>query len=388
VITNTSRPRVAFVSNFAQYYRVPLFEALAREFNIDFLFFSRGKEGYWLSQQGVSYGNFKSIELPGVRVWGTSIAPTLATRLWRGDYDVYISGIVGRFALPATFAVARMRRRPFILWSNIWMRIQTPVHRAFFPLTRFFYRHADAIVAGGEHIKRYLESEGADGGRIFSCDNATDNEFYARHVSEAQRTALRERLNVRQGDKIILYLGRLEEAKGLHVLLEAFASLHRSDAVLVFAGVGSDGLYRTRLELQARDLGIAERVRFGGFVPRAETPGWYSLAWVYVLPSITTATFKEPWGLVVNEAFSQGTPVIATDAVGAVGGGMLRHDVEGLVVPERNPQELARAIARVLDNESLRHQLGNAGRRRIDQWTVARMVDGFRQAIELSLCRR
>lgn len=382
------RPRVAFVSNFAQYYRVPLYEALGHEYDVDFLFFSRGEEGYWLPQQGVSYGAFKHIQIPGVRLWGTSINPSLATRLWRGDYDVYLSGIVGRIALPTTYAVARLRGRPFVLWCNIWMRIQTPAHRAFFPLTRFLYRHADSVVAGGEHIKRYLESEGAASGRIFSCDNATDNAFYAQGVSEAQRRALREKLEVGPETRIVLYMGRLEEAKGLHVLLDAFASLDRSDAVLVLAGAGSDVPYRTRLEQQARDLGITERVRFGGFVPRAETPSWYSLAWVYVLPSITTATFKEPWGLVVNEAFSQGTPVIATDAVGAVAGGMLRDGVEGLVVSERNSKALAHAIARILDNETLRHQLGNAARQRVGEWNIARMVAGFRQAIEHSLSSR
>src|SRR5438132_823273 len=117
-----SRPRVAFVTNFAQYYRVPLYEALARELDIEFFFFSRGDESYWLPQQGVSYGNFRYTEVPGLRLAGTSINPKLVSLLGRGDFDVFLSGIVGRFTLPATYAVARARRRPFVLWSNIWMR--------------------------------------------------------------------------------------------------------------------------------------------------------------------------------------------------------------------------------------------------------------------------
>ena len=64
------------------------------------------------------------------------------------------------------------------------------------------------------------------------------------------------------------------------------------------------------------------------------------MADVYVLPSITTRLFKEPWGLVVNEAFNQGVPVIATDAVGAAAGGLVENGVNGFVVPEGNSRAI------------------------------------------------
>jgi hypothetical protein len=77
-------------------------------------------------------------------------------------------------------------------------------------------------------------------------------------------------------------------------------------------------------------------VRFAGYVPSRETRPYYALADLFVLPSITTASFKEPWGLVVNEAFNQGVPVIASDAVGAAAGGLVQSGVNGLIVPERD----------------------------------------------------
>src|SRR5512140_1947922 len=133
------RLRVAFVTNFCQYYRVKLFESLACLYDVEFFFFSAGDESYWLPEHGVALGNFKHHDIPGVRVLRTSINPTLIPLLWRGQFDVFVSGVVGKFAMPATYAVARAQGRPFVLWTQIWMRLATPIHRVIFPATRFVY---------------------------------------------------------------------------------------------------------------------------------------------------------------------------------------------------------------------------------------------------------
>ena len=70
----------------------------------------------------------------------------------------------------------------------------------------------------------------------------------------------------------------------------------------------------------------------------------YAAADVLVVPSIATRTFREPWGLVVNEAMNQGLPVIASDAVGAVAGGLVRDGRNGLVVRAGDSGALAHAM--------------------------------------------
>jgi len=382
------RLRVALVTNFVQYYRVPVYEELARRCDTEFIFFSQGEEGYWLPQHGVSTGDFKAASVPSFRLLGTAVAPSLPGRLWRGGFDVYLSGIVGRFALPATYVVARLRRRPFVLWTQIWMRIQTPAHRAFFPITRFFYRHADAVVAGGEHVKRYLISEGVDPGRIFSCGNATRNELYMRTVTDGERSARRAQLGIGATDEVVLFVGRLEEAKGVHLLLAAFAALGRPAAKLVIAGAGMDSEYAERLRHQVERLGLGARVVFAGYIANDHIAELYALARVCVVPSITTATFKEPWGLIVNEAFGQGVPVIASDCVGAAAGGMLVDGVQGRVVPEGDVIALTTAIGEILDDAKLRERMSAAARRTLPEWDVQRMVDGFERAIRYAAVAR
>ena len=82
--------------------------------------------------------------------------------------------------------------------------------------------------------------------------------------------------------------------------------------------------------------------------------GLYAGSDVVVLPSIATRDFREPWGLVTNEAFNQGVPVIATDAVGAAAGGLIEHERTGLVVPAGDAEALAGALRRLHDDPALR----------------------------------
>jgi glycosyltransferase involved in cell wall biosynthesis len=358
---------------------VKTFETFARYQDVDYYFFSAGQEWYWLRQHGVFAGNFKHEYLRGFRLGRTRVTPTLLTKLYHRHYDVYITGISGRFAMPSTYLIARLKGRPFILWTGIWHTLQTPFHRLVFPLTRFIYRHADAIVVYGIHVRDYLLGLGVGANKIFVAPHAMDNEHYARAVPEAQLLPLRKKLGIGRQHKVMLYVGRLVHGKGLGYLIEAFASIERKNAVLVLVGEGEKQPF---LERQVRELGLVDRVRFIGYVPPDEMMPYYALAWVCVLVSVTTPVFKEPWGLIVNEAMNQGVPVIATDAVGAAAGGLVQDGVNGLVVPERDSAALAAALCRILDNPAMHTQMSQNARTIVAGWDNERMVLGFRHAVE------
>ncbi len=372
---SADRPlRLCLVTNFNTFYRNGVFEHIARLVSTRFLFFSKGSESYWLAEHGVWRGELPHTYLDGFELAGTRITPTLPWHLLRAPYDVYLKCINGRFALPVTYLVARLRRRPFVLWTEVWMRYRTRAHRAVYPLTRHIYRHADAIVACGEHVAAFLRTEGVDPARIFVARHAVDNHAYSRPVDPSEVAALRDRLEIGAEQKVILFLGRLTEVKGLPYLLDAFAEVARKDCVLVFAGTGSE---EQALRAQAERLGIADRVRFAGYVEATSTVLYYALAWVLVLPSIELDHIKETWGLVVNEAFNQGVPVIATDAVGAAAGRLVDHGVTGFVVPERDSGALAQAIATLLEDTALRDRMSRACRQEIAHWTQEGMARAF-----------
>ena len=343
--------KIAFITNFCPHYRIGTFETLAKYINVKYYFFSEGKEWYWRQEHGIHIGQFKYEYMKGFSVSGTRVTPYLPLELINGKHDVYIKCINGRFALPVTYLVSRLTRKPFILWTGVWMRLQTTAHRLLFPFTRWIYRHSDAIVVYGEHVKRYLIEEGVPQEKIFVAAHAVDNEFYSREVSENKKYALLDRLNIKKNQKIILYLGRLEEGKGVSVLMNAYKKIRNPDNKLVIAGEGS---LKHELKFLASTLGIQDEVRFPGFVSREDFVVYYSISNVFVLPSITMPTGKEPWGLVVNEAFNQGLPVVTTDAVGAAAGGLVKDGINGLIVRERDEEQLAEAIEKILYKDDLR----------------------------------
>jgi glycosyltransferase involved in cell wall biosynthesis len=106
---------------------------------------------------------------------------------------------------------------------------------------------------------------------------------------------------------------------------------------------------------------------------------------VVVVPSVPTRDFLEPWGLVVNEAFHQGVPVIATDAVGAAAGGLVRHEGTGLIVPAGDAHALRDAIDRLETDPALRRRLGDAARDAVAAYTPQAWAEGMSRALAKGL---
>ncbi len=375
----TKKPRLAFVTNFCQHYRVKTFEILSDYLDVNFYFYSKANESYWLPEHGLRRGAFKHEYLSGLQIGKLQITFSLIKKLISGNYDIFISGVVGRFSLPVTFIISRLFKKKFILWTGIWMRIGTLFHRFIFPFLLHIYKNSDAIVVYGDHVKSYLISEGVIPGKIFIASHAIDNAQYDTVISDEEKQLLLASLKIDKQKKIVLFIGRFVEEKGLDYLLDAFSSLKNEDLILLLVGSGSD---KELILNKIITLNITEKVLVLDYVPPKDTPLYYSISWIYILPSVTTISFKEPWGLVVNEAFNQGLPVIATDAVGAAAGGLVEDGINGFIVPERNSQALANAMQKILDDPDLREKMSQNARQKISSWDNEHMVEGFIKAIE------
>ena len=169
---------------------------------------------------------------------------------------------------------------------------------------------------------------------------------------------------------LVLYTGRLVAEKGIEVLAEAWPRITRP-ATLVLAG---DGPY-------AEWMRSVPGTRLLGPVARAQLVVAYAAAQFTVVPSIPTPRFKEPWGLVCNEAFEQGRTVIATTAVGAAAGGLVRDGQTGLVIAPNDAPQLARAIDALLRDEPLRSRLSTTARVAVQPYTYEAMAAGVEAAL-------
>jgi glycosyltransferase involved in cell wall biosynthesis len=300
-------------------------------------------------------------EAEGVEVIARAEAGELedARRTRAGRYRAVIHGLGGRASLPATYLAARRQGIPFVLWASLWAHPRTPAHLLSWPPTRHLYGNADAIVTYGPHVSRYVQRFRGTRGNVFEAPQAVSAAEFGAQIEPRRLT----------GGFELLFAGRLEREKGVEVLVEAWRlASFDDDAALVLAGEGP---------VNAR----GRRVHALGRVPREELPALYAGADALVLPSIRTATFLEPWGLVVNEAMSQGTPVIASDAVGAVAGGLVRDGRNGLVAPAGDARALATRIEALARDSGLRERLGAAAREDVRAYSEAAWVAGMRAAL-------
>src|SRR3989440_586159 len=186
------------------------------------------------------------------------------------------------------------------------------------------------------------------------------------------RVAVRARLDLPKEAPLLLTVRNLELRMGLDTLLRAMplAVSRRADAQLLIAGAGSR---RADLEALARSLGIAEHVRFLGFVPDADLPLYYQAADCFVLPTREL----EGFGLVTVEALACGTPVLGTP-VGATPE-LLDPLDPGLVFDAATPEAIGERLVGFL--QRLEHEPGAVVRLRDAARAYAERHYGWERAI-------
>jgi len=375
------RIKITLITNLCTHYKVKFFERLSQLYLCEFLFTSDGRESYWESKNPKNLGDFKGEHLGGF--WLTRklrILPTLISKLLKTDSTVIIKDITGRFALPVTFILAKLRGKKFILRADIWQHPKTFFHFFSFPFTKFIYKHCDAICAWGKHIKDYLVSLGVDAKKIFIAIQAVDNEKYEKTVLPDEIASLRDELGI-GSRKVSLFVSQVEIHKGIYYLIEAVEKFDSKEMVLIIIGRGSQ-LEEIKKIAKAKNR---HNIIFLDYVENSGLYRYYALADVFVLPSITTREYKEPWGLVVNEAMNQGCPVVVTEAVGAAAGGMVSEGKNGHIVSEKDSEALYEAMDNVLSNNELCNEMGIQSKKIIQNWSYEQTLEGFVKAINFVL---
>ena len=217
-------------------------------------------------------------------------------------------------------------------------------------------KRADHILTVSKETMKYVLRVGADKSKTSVMYNGVDtNCFYATKKGES-----RKKLGLPKNRKIIFSVRRLVYKNGLDTLIKSAARViqHNPDILFVVAGKGPS---RKLIEDHIKELGIENNIILTGFVPDELLPVYYNAADYFVLPSAS----GEGLPLVLFEAMSCGLPVIAT----MVGGTpeIINHMKNGVLVPPRNPEELAEAILKLLANGELGKEIGEKAKKNIQK---------------------
>jgi glycosyltransferase involved in cell wall biosynthesis len=354
---------VLFVTGHAPAYRVGAFACLHEREDIELaLFGGRSRHG------GAAFA--AELPFPHRHVRQRQLAGLAAS----GRYRAVVCPTGGRVAPAAVWAGARRARVPLILWASLWAHPRSAVHALSYLPLRHLYRHADAVVTYGPHVSAYVRARGAR--NVHVAPQSVDNDFWSAPAVSAPR----DRAWPADAATKFLYVGRPAREKGLGVLLEAWSAsgLQPPGAALALAGVES--LSASIVGDRGLRRGL-DGVLGLGPLPPVELRNLYAASDALVLPSIPTRTFREPWGLVVNEAMNRGLPVIASDAVGAAAGGLVRDERNGLIVRAGDDAALAGALRRIAGDARLRERLGAAGAEDVRAFTHEAWARGFSEAL-------
>jgi glycosyltransferase involved in cell wall biosynthesis len=355
----------------------------ARGFRLCWYLFSRAARRAESAVHEPSGSEVRFLPVPRLYNWWTQRLPYV----WR--FRLHLATVSSAFA-------GELRRRPpDLLWiqdyesgrfdvgSLLAARLRIPVvgqyHGGHSPATaplgalrRWALRRAALILAPNHEEYRRVRDAYDLGGRAVYFPNPMPMPPPSSNSAAAIKTGL----GLADTDRYVLFIGRIDANKGVNWLLAAWRRLapSRPDLHLVIAGDGSD---RQALQTQAADL---EHVHFLGWVAdRARVFELHSAATVVACPS-----YSEAYCYAAAEAMAMGRPVVAS----AVGG--LRDLVDdghtGLLVPPGDDAALAGALAKVLEDPSVAHAMGQAARERFEREfsepvLASRLVDHVRGVI-------
>ncbi len=213
-------------------------------------------------------------------------------------------------------------------------------------LIKFAYRRADAVVALSDGVRREIIADHKlDPQRTYTLSNPVNVKEIANSVEKVRG----EEPPISKTGPLIVSIGRLSRQKGFDLLLDAFSRIGDKEARLVILGEGEE---RSCLELMARNLGVANRVIFPGFIDNVAL--WLAYADLFVLSSRW-----EGFGHVIVEAMAAGVPVVATDCPYGPRE-IIRDGKTGLLVQPDDACMLSSTIDRVLSDSALRQALSIA----------------------------
>jgi glycosyltransferase involved in cell wall biosynthesis len=294
--------------------------------------------------------------------------------LWRtvaeGDFDVVV--VYGYRALSFWIATAAARRAgsavvlamdAHSLGSTSGGSWKARLKRLLLPRLAGIF---DGLLVPSSAGAAFAETLGIPSKRVFLAPYVVDNDFFDQRSRVEDRPAIRDSWGIPPGAPVALFAGKLVPWKRPGDLLKAVA-----DADGLYAVYAGDGALHAELERTAAGLGVAERVRFLGFVNQSGLPAVYRAADVLVLPSE-----HEPFGLVVNEAFACGVPAIVSSACGSAGD-LVREGITGYVVGVGDVTTLAARLRLLAADPQLRQRLGEGARARIADWGPKQNAEGF-----------
>jgi len=371
--------KVALVHNIISPYRVPLFEGLSRHPLVDLFVYFCARTYKYRKWDVLESKNYKYDILPGITLEFSNITyhmnPSIFTKLLKGNYDAVILGGNPDFTVHFSFFVCKFLKVPIIWWSEAIESSQTALGQLINPFTKHIVKNVNSIVVPSTLSRDFHIKLGATSDKIFIAHNIVDNEIFIRKSEMLRKNKRNLKIeNNIENKKIILFVGRLIEKKGIEYLIKAYKELKRDydDICLIIVG---DGPLKEELEIMCVANNIND-VFFKGWASEDQTIFYYSISDLFVLP-----TLGDLCPLVINEAMACSLPIISTTAAGN-SQDMILSGENGYTVFPKDIDQLYNGIKEIIVNDELRNAMSKKSFFIIQkEYSIKNTVDGFVSAI-------
>jgi len=276
--------------------------------------------------------------------------------------DFEISHSQGVLTAIPCFLAKKILKKPYIVYcrgSDVY--ISWKFKKLIF---KSILKNADAVVVLAADMKEKIELEKAcDNKEIFVIPNGIEFDKFT-------NSAEKETINVPQvqkDEKIILFVGRLNQIKGIKYLIRAMGIIRgiMPKTRLLIVGYGEE---KENLEKLVKELNLENCTTFTGKIPNEEISKYMMASDIFVLPSLS-----ESFGIVNLEAMACGLPIVAT----RVGGipEIVEDEENGFLVEPKNPEQIAEKILLLFKNEELSKKISNNNKEKAKKYSWDRVVE-------------
>lgn len=343
--------KVMILHNIASPYRLPLFEELSKKYDLTIYFCKeKTQDRKWSTKLDKYSFKYKILHH---KDFGPFVINYDLKKELEEDYDVYIVGEnpENAFSIIKIIKLANKNKKKIVLWNervdneiyslkslkeskNTFKRFSYYVIKKLYKIHRKrLYSKMGCFISFSNKSKKLLISNNINEYKINKASQIIPESILPKTIWKTKPSEYKNK-------RIIFYLGYLNERKGVNYLIEAFNKLNRRDTLLLIAGTGDQ---EKKLKEMAKDN---KNIIFLGYKDGVDKANYYSISDFFVFP-----TLYDCWGLVVNEAFYYGLPIITTNKAGAVE--LIEEAKTGFIVTDKDSDALANAMKKLLDNPKL-----------------------------------
>lgn len=294
-------------------YRVDFFNAINAAFNTVFYFNLTNVADQKFDQEKLAEKcNFRMNFIQnGFDFFGRSFRFGIIKRLRKEKPGVVLCSEYGQVTI-VVFLYKILFRKQFSLYTISDDSIENSKSRQGLRalLRNVIAKNCDGVIFPSSEVCNWFKDNISNATKTLELPIVHNDEVFRNELAASLEEANKNIINFNlEGKKVILFVGRLVEVKNLALLVKVAAQVKTTDWVLVIVG---DGVLMDNLKIQVMNLNITDKVHFIGRREGLELVSWYTLAQIFVLPSI-----YEPFGAVVNEALLGGCKVLCSEIAGA-----------------------------------------------------------------------